>query len=384
MKRLFSKSLNRADAPLHFAAHSHHPWPDASFNAQCAYWELSARELDRKWERIFSEIVPKAAAHVARILGLADASSIAFATNTHELVARLLSTFPPGEPLRVLTSGSEFMSFSRQLTRLEEDGLATVTRIAVRPFVSFARRFAKAAGAGDHDLVFVSEVFFDTGFWIGDLSEIIAAVPHRAVVVIDGYHAFMAVPVDLGRHAARIVYIAGGYKYAMAGEGAAFMHVPAGLGLRPRDTGWFADFGALEGKGTGVQYPADARRFLGATFDASGLMRLNAVMDLLAREGLSVEAMTAHCRDLQSHFIDAMASSRAARRLPPSHLDPRRDGVGRFLAIETPDAARLTQALGARNIIVDHRRDLLRIGFGIYQDKDDVERLIGALDAVTG
>ena len=37
-------------------------------------------------------------------------------------------------------------------------------------------------------------------------------------------------------------YLAGGYKYAMAGEGACFMHCPPGFGARPRNTGWYASF----------------------------------------------------------------------------------------------------------------------------------------------
>jgi hypothetical protein len=32
----------------------------------------------------------------------------------------------------------------------------------------------------------------------------------------------------------------------MAGEGVCFMHCPPGFARRPRDTGWFAAFGALE------------------------------------------------------------------------------------------------------------------------------------------
>ena len=46
------------------------------------------------------------------------------------------------------------------------------------------------------------------------------------VVAIDGYHGFMAVPTDLSRIAGRAFYLAGGYKYAMAGEGVCFLHCP--------------------------------------------------------------------------------------------------------------------------------------------------------------
>ena len=37
-KRLFSRSLGADPERLHFAAHSHHLWPDASFDGQTQAW----------------------------------------------------------------------------------------------------------------------------------------------------------------------------------------------------------------------------------------------------------------------------------------------------------------------------------------------------------
>ena len=79
--------------------------------------------------------------------------------------------------------------------------------------------------------MFVSQVFFNSGYALPDIDALVDAVatPER-LVVIDGYHAFLALPVDLSRIADRAFYLAGGYKYAMAGEGACFMHCPPGFG----------------------------------------------------------------------------------------------------------------------------------------------------------
>ncbi len=220
-KHLFSRSIGRDGAPLHFAAHSHHPWPDVTFAAHAAYWELSARALDRKWEDVLGAVMPKAAAHVARTLSLPDPSTIAFAPNTHELVMRVLSTFPAGKHLRVLTTDAEFHSFARQLARLEEEDAVRVTRVASQTFATFSERFAAAAKDG-FDLVYLSNVFFDSGFHITDLGALVAALPKDALVLVDGYHAFMALPVDLSAIASRVLYVAGGYKYAMAGKARRF------------------------------------------------------------------------------------------------------------------------------------------------------------------
>src|SRR4051812_8520501 len=194
----FSLSVGRAGAPLHAAAHSHHPWPDVSFDAQERAWRDAAEMLDGKWERVFGEVIPAAQRHIAGQLKLPDPASIAFGPNTHSFVLRILSCFPPHKPVRILTTSSEFHSASRQIARLEEDDLVQVTRVATEPFETFEGRFAAAADGGDHDLVFVSQVFFDSGFRVRDLKAIVGSVRNASsFVVIDGYHGFMAVPTDL-------------------------------------------------------------------------------------------------------------------------------------------------------------------------------------------
>jgi selenocysteine lyase/cysteine desulfurase len=267
------------------------------------------------------------------------------------------------------------MSFSRQIARFEEDDLVSVTRVPTEPFASFEERFANAAAKGDHDLVFFSQVFFNSGYAVRDLASIVQSVPDReTLVVIDGYHGFMAVPTDLSGIAARAFYLAGGYKYAMAGEGACFLHCPPGYGLRPRDTGWYAGFSALETSGGEVGYAPDGSRFLGATFDVTALYRFNAVQDWLAREEKTVGAMLTHVRAIEQTFLRELDRANAA--IHSSMLVVKNDAErGRFLTFRTTRAAELTETLAARNIIVDHRGDRLRVGFGIYHNEAGAQRL---------
>ena len=109
-KAHFSRSLQAAPGRLHFAAHSHHLWPDVTFDAQVACWEDAARLADRKWERVFGEVVPQTQQAIARVLGLSSPDTIAFAPNTHELLCRLLSCLPVDRaafPAQEWTSGME-------------------------------------------------------------------------------------------------------------------------------------------------------------------------------------------------------------------------------------------------------------------------------------
>ena len=164
LKPYFSRSLAAAGGRLHLASHSHHLWPDVTFEAQQQAWQDAAMLWDDKWSRIFSTIIPEAQGHIARHTNIADPTSIAFAPNTHEFILRLLSCLPQNRPPRILATDSEFHSFSRQAARLQEEGLIELETISTEPFATFPLRFAEAASPATHDLVFVSHVFFNSGY----------------------------------------------------------------------------------------------------------------------------------------------------------------------------------------------------------------------------
>jgi selenocysteine lyase/cysteine desulfurase len=385
LRRYFSEFRAADPTCIHLAAHSHHFWPDAACKGHRRALADAARLADNKWEPIFATLIPRVQRGIARILTLPDPATIAFAPNTHDFVRRLLSALPVRTPLRVLTSDSEFHSFARQIARLEEDRLVAVERIVAEPFASFSERFAAAALRGGHDLAFVSQVFFNSAAICGALDDIVAAVPEGdTLVVIDGYHGFMALPTDLAASASRAFYLAGGYKYAMAGEGICFMHCPPGLAMRPRDTGWFAAFGALGDSGTAVGYGADGTRFMGATFDPTGLYRLAAVLDWMDEIGLTVAVIHEHVLTLQDLFLAEIkrvevAPLRDARLVTPlASGSPR----GHFLTFETDDARTIHDRLAHANIVTDVRGARIRFGFGCYHTADEITAAVDAIARV--
>ena len=376
----FSRAREADPGRLHFAAHSHHPWPDATLRAQEQCWLDAAARLDGKWEVVLGEVVPQAQGHVARLLGLADARQVAFAPNTHEFVSRLYSCLDSQRPARVLTSAHEFHSFRRQTRRLEEAGRITVEKIEAQPWDTFVERFTAAERSGAWDLVFLSHVFFDSGFVVPDLEAIVEAAPRDAIVVIDGYHAFCALPVDLGRVHRRAFYMGGGYKYAMTGEGACFLAVPPGCTLRPQDTGWYASFGTLEGReAEAVHYADDGYRFWGATFDPSGLYRFNAAMSWLASTGTTIADVHRHALSLQKHFLDGLARLGLAELPAASLVPPAAVARGNFLAFDVDDAEARHKKIAAQGVVIDRRARRLRFGFGVYHSEHDVRLLLEAL-----
>ena len=93
-KGLFSRSLEADPERLHFAAHSHHLWPDASFDGQMQAWNDAARLADRKWDKVMEEVWTEAQGHVARELGTGNPDAVVFSSNTHDFLIRLITAAP--------------------------------------------------------------------------------------------------------------------------------------------------------------------------------------------------------------------------------------------------------------------------------------------------
>lgn len=372
-KHLFSHALAADPGRLHVAAHSHHLWPDAAREGHMRAFDDASRLADRKWERVFGEVLPEMRGHIARELALPESNTIAVSSNTHDFLVRLVSAWPR-RPARILATDGEFHSFRRQTARWVEEGYITLERVSLEPFETFAERFLQRAQSGDHDIIFTSHVFFRSGQVFDAAFDLaLVARPEGPWVVIDGYHGFMALPTRIGSAAHGVFYLAGGYKYAMAGEGACFLHAPPGFAPRPAITGWYAEFAELAGPPGGVAYGLDGSRFFGATLDVSALYRFNAVRDMLASEGLSTSMIHEHVAACMLDLEYAIGEGAAGRLREAEVLNPPDEGRrARFLALRHPEARAWQAALEREDVITDARDDVLRIGFALYHDAEDV------------
>ncbi|MCC5825151.1 aminotransferase class V-fold PLP-dependent enzyme [Alkalimonas sp.] len=372
-QHLYQHFLQGHQGKQHFASHSHHFWPDVTRQAMLDYWDLSARSSDEKWQTIFGEVLPQTQQLLAAQLGSQQPQQLVFAPNTHELVMRLLSCFDWRQPIRILTSDSEFYSFQRQVSRLQEDNLVQLTVIPTEPFTDFEQRFVAAAASQEFELIFCSQVFFNSGVALADLTAFVQqlAAVSQAMIAIDGYHAFMALPVDLSAIESRIFYLAGSYKYAQAGEGCCFMLCPKDNSYRPLYTGWFAEFGTLSAeRGERVPYSTDGFRFAGATMDFSALFRLHAVLRLLHSEQISVSRIHHYVQQLQQAFLQQLStlSQTALSNEQLLQRDVQHHGHFFTFALPTADeAAALADFLKQHHILTDYRGNRLRFGFALYQ-----------------
>jgi selenocysteine lyase/cysteine desulfurase len=387
-KQYYTRFLKGHEGKLHFSAHSHHFWPDVTRDAQIAYWDDSAIHSDEKWGKIFSDTIPRTQKHIANILHLKHPEQIVLAPNTHELSTRLLSLFLGRKDLKILTTTNEFHSWRRQFLRLSEIPEIQIHQVDSTQFPFDHESFLgvmKTELAKNYDVVFLSQVFFDSGSALTDeeVEALVDVTPTSTLFILDGYHGFGAIPCNLSKLEGRIFYLGGGYKYAQGGEGVGFMVVPHGP-WRPAYTGWYADHAHLSRPaGTQVGYSSDGMAFMGATQDPSGFYRFNAVWDLFDSKEIKIPAIHDYVQNLQKIFLkDLPKAFLEAWSLKPL-FDQNLDWHGHFLTFEAPTvevAEKCYQSLANHQILIDRRGSRLRFGFGLYQDQNDVAELLVRLN----
>lgn len=361
--------------------HSHQAWPDVSREAQLEAWDDAARLADGKWGRVFSEILPGFRAHTARVIGSTTPGALALAPNTHDLVYRLISCFP--HDATFVTTDGEFHSLRRQLDRLAEDG-TRVVHVRVQGLAGeaageapFADRFIHALERTRPTLAALSAVMFGTSERVLELPRILSAAAALGVpVLVDTYHAAHVVELDVAAWPGEVFVVGGGYKYAEHGEGACWMHVPASADrLRPRHTGWFADFAGLEHGHPGVGYASGGDRFFGSTFDPTAYYRALRVLEWMEAQGLSVPVLRAQSLAQTQHLIDrAEASGRLTVATP---REPERRGG--FVALHHPRATELSKQLAERGVRTDARGPYLRFGPAPYTTVAELDRAVDTL-----
>lgn len=389
-KQYYSRFLKGHEGKLHFSAHSHHFWPDVTREAQLAYWDDCAILSDEKWGKILSETIPKTQKHIANLLHLKHPEQIVLAPNTHELSTRLLSLFLGKTELRVLTTSNEFHSWRRQILRLMELPQVQVTQVDASEFPLQRKGFLAEMEAQlslHYDVVFLSQVFFDSGAALTDeeIERLVNAASKSTLFVVDGYHGFAALPTNLSKLEGRIFYLGGGYKYGQGGEGIGFMVVPKG-DWRPAYTGWYADHAHLSKvPGAQVGYPSDGMAFMGATQDPSGFYRFNAVWDLFESEGVSLKEIHEYVVNLQRLFIKELPHQFLEKwALKPLYLEGL-EWHGHFLTYEAESiekAEKCQAELKEAHIMIDRRGSRLRFGFGLYLDESTILRCLEKLAVI--
>ncbi len=374
----YSRFLDLLGEDVLMTAHSHQAWPDVSRDGHMTAWDDAADLVDSKWSKVFNGILPEFQRRVASRIGTTRPLDLAIAPNTHELVFRFASCFPLDG--RVVTSDAEFHSLRRQLTRLTEAGMQ-VSVVPVENGQTYAQRFLQAVDQVRPQWAALSHVLFTTGRVIVDLPQILEGLATRNIpVLVDTYHSFNTMPLAVDSWPGTVFVVGGGYKYAQSGEGSCWMLLPSDAEVfRPLHTGWFADFGGLDGDDQRVRYGRHGLRFFGATFDPTALYRAVWTLRWMDEEGLTPEALRAQslrATGLMIALYDRSDLSTRGLELVTPRDDEHR---GAFITFQTSDAGRLCDALTVRGIRVDRRASLLRFGPAPYTTSVEIRRAMSVL-----
>jgi kynureninase len=356
--------------------HSHQAWPDVARDGMLAAFDAAAKHVDDKWGEAF-DAADVVRGFVAEALG-SEPSRIALGASTHELAVRLLSALPLGKKRHIVTTSGEFHTLYRQLSRIREEGVE-VDFVAALPVATLAERLA-AAVRTDTAAVFVSTVLFETGSRVPELRGLAERVREKgSLLVLDTYHHFMVKPFSSAGLEDAFV-LGGGYKYAQWGEGVCFLSVPEGCELRPVVTGWFSDFAHLSAPrdGSKVSYgPTLAERFAGATYDPTSHFRARAVIGFFREQGLGIDRL-ARSYDRQTSRITESMLAAGLDLVSPREASAR----GGYVAVRVTDASRVVAGAREKNVFVDARGSVVRLGPAPYLTDDEIDRGVSVIVAL--
>ncbi|MDB5583024.1 MAG: selenocysteine lyase [Bradyrhizobium sp.] len=254
------------------------------------------------------------------------------------------------------------------------------------------RRAPQREGAIDYDdlerlidddtaLVAVSLVSFANGFQHDLISLCAMAHTKGALVYADIIQAAGAIPIDV--KASGVDFCASGtHKWLMGDKGVAFLYVRAGLfeegqiarrqfGRRQFTSGEVEIFRPPDKqKGRYDLKAGAAGMFEVGNLPMAAVVCVDRSMDLVAR--LGVTSIAAHAACLAARLRSALP------RLGYQCLSPS-TAPGHISAFAMPDAAETTRRLAAARIQVRMPQGFMRVSVGVYNDLEDVEKLVRAL-----
>jgi kynureninase len=192
---------------------------------------------------------------------------------------------------------------------------------------------------------------------ITDIHRVVeAAHQHDALILIDAYHGFGALPIEFDKLGADFM-VAGSYKYTRGGPGACFLiihprhlssdgGVPNPGSLFTTDTGWFAkkDPFAYRRQDT-PEYASGGDAWLEATPPAIVYAQANPGLELV--DAIGMERVRKYSLEQQQLLVDKLNEVGVHTESIPQH--------GAFILIPTQNGQEVVTQLKANGVNVDAR-----------------------------
>lgn len=237
---LFARVLERRATAIDLANHSLGRPLDATAADIAEAVSLWQQRLGDAWDAWLGEMRAHRA-RFARLLGAPRDDCVVPKTSAGQGLRAILNSYDIVP--RVVATRGEFDSVDVILRHYARRGRIALSLIEPREDGRFVANDLLAATREGADLIIVSQVVFNTGQVLPELSALIAAAhAGGARVLLDVYHSLGVFPVDIAALDVDFA-IGGSYKYLRGGPGACFLYLhPRHLdgSLTTLDTGWFA------------------------------------------------------------------------------------------------------------------------------------------------
>ena len=198
---------------------------------------------------------------------------------------------------------------------------------------------------------------------------------HGAYILLDDYQRTGTVPLDV--HALGVDFmVTGALKYLLGPAGVAFLYVRRDLieRLEPLSTGWFGRVDPFTFTVDRLDWSPSARRFETGSPPVPNVYAAAAGIELLQTIGFA--AIGEQVNRLVERFAGG-ARQRGFAVATPADAAAR----GPLVVVRTTDAAAMVRRLEGRGIIASARGTGLRVSFHAYNNDDDVDAVLAALDA---
>lgn len=254
------------------------------------------------------------------------------------------------------------------------------------------RRGARIAWARGHDdalpveayaahidertlIVPAAHVCFRNGYRL-DLPRLATLCRGRgAYILLDDYQRTGTAPLDV--HALGVDFmVTGALKYLLGPAGVAFLYVRRDLieRLEPLSTGWFGRVDPFAFSNDRLDWSPSARRFETGSPPMPNVYAAAAGIKLLRTVGPTVIA------EQVNRLVERFA--RGARQRGFDVVTPADPAArGPLVVVRSTDAATMVRRLDDRGIIASARGTGLRVSFHAYNNEQDVDAVLEALDA---
>ncbi len=340
------------------------PVSRASFEAASGYYEKMMRDGDVHWNRWLAdrETIRK---RIAKFIN-AEPEEIAFTTNTSSGMNVIVDALEGrGE---VISSELEF-----PVTTLP--WMHRRIPVHLLPSVDGEARIEDIRSAMTHDtgIIALSHVQFSNGFRIDP--ESLGEIKGKHALVINASQSAGVFEIDVKQMQIDAL-CATGHKWMLAGYGSGFVYLSGELldQSLPRSIGWLSVEQPFEMRNDEFRprHDAAARVELGCPHLA-GIFSLGASVDLINEIG--IENIQVRALEL-NHFLTSRLKENGWKILSPLQNESARSAET-LIAVEKPNE--VVRHLLRRGVVVTEKPQGVRVATHVFNNEDDIERLVTAL-----